>query len=299
MKKTIKEALIERKVLVSDGAWGTFLQRSGLKPGECPEEWCLSHQDIVKGIAESYVDAGSDMIETNSFGGTSFKLSYYGLGDRVGEINETAARLSREVAGDDKWVIASVGPTGKLLLMGDVTEDEMYEAFSEQVIALERGGADAICIETMTDATEASIAIRAAKEKTALEVISTFTFDKIANGEYRTMMGITPTEAVNAAIKAGADIVGTNCGNGLGDMVGVVAEIRKTFNDVPILVHANAGLPCRENGVDIFPETPEQMAALVPEILRAGANIIGGCCGTTPQHIAAIRQAVKVFVLSS
>ena len=293
MKQTIKEALKERKVLVSDGAWGTFLQRSGLQPGECPEAWCLSHPEIVKGIAKSYVNAGSDMIETNSFGGTTFKLSYYGLGDKVSEINEAAARLSREAAGGDIWVIASVGPTGKLLIMEDVTEEEMYEAFKEQVIALERGGADAICIETMTDIAEASIAIRAAKENTSLEIISTFTFDKIADGEYRTMMGVSPTEAVTAAIQAGADIVGTNCGNGLSGMLGVVAEIRKTFKDVPVLVHSNAGLPYRKNDVDIFPETPEQMAALVPDILQAGANIIGGCCGTTPQHITAIKQAIE------
>ena len=293
MRKTIKEALKERKVLVSDGAWGTFLQRSGLKPGECPEAWCLSRPDIVKGIAQSYVDAGSDMIETNSFGGTSFKLSYYGFGDKVSEINEAAARLSREAAGDDVWVIASVGPTGKMLIMEDVTEEEMYDAFKEQVIALERGGADAICVETMTDAVEASIAIKAAKENTSMEIISTFTFDKIASGEYRTMMGISPVEAVAAAIQAGADIVGTNCGNGLGGMLDVVIEIRKTFKDVPVLVHSNAGLPYRENGVDIFPETPEQMATLVPDIIKAGVNIIGGCCGTTPQHIAAIKQAIK------
>ena len=292
MKKTIKEALIERKVLVSDGAWGTFLQRSGLKPGECPEAWCLSNPEVVKGIAQSYVDAGSDMIETNSFGGTSFKLSYYGLGDKVGEINEAAARLSREVAGDDIWVIASVGPTGKMLFMGEVTEEELYEAFKEQIVALERGGADAVCIETMTDAAEASIAIRAAKENTSLEIISTFTFD-IAGGVYRTMMGVSPTEAATAAIRAGADIIGTNCGNGLENMVGVITEIRNTYKDVPILVHANAGLPYRENDVDIFPETPEQMASLVPAILQAGANIIGGCCGTTPQHIAALKNAVK------
>ena len=292
MRKTIKEALKERKVLVSDGAWGTFLQSSGLKPGECPEAWCLSNPEVVKGIAQSYVDAGSDMIETNSFGGSSFKLSYYGLGDKVSEINEAAARLSREAAGDDIWVIASVGPTGKMLFMGEVTEDELYEAFKEQIIALERGGADAVCIETMTDTAEAAIAIRAAKENTSLEIISTFTFD-IAGGVYRTMMGVSPTEAATAAIRAGADIIGTNCGNGLENMIGVITEIRNTYKDVPILVHANAGLPCRENDVDIFPETPEQMASLVPAVLQAGANIIGGCCGTTPQHIAALKHAVK------
>ena len=295
MKQTIMEALKERKVLVSDGAWGTFLQRSGLKPGECPEEWCLSRPDVVKGIAQSYVNAGSDMIETNSFGANSFKLAFYGLGDKVSEINEAAAQLSREIAGDDRWVIASVGPTGKMLIMGDVTEDELYDAFKEQVIALERGGADAVCIETMTDADEASMAIRAARENTSMEIIATFTFDDIGEGVYRTMMGISPTESVAAAIAAGADIVGANCGNGLGGMVGIVAEIRDAYPDIPILIHANAGLPRYENGVDIFPETPEQMATLVPPVLQAGANIIGGCCGTTPQHIVAIKREVDLF----
>ena len=295
MKQIIKEALKERKILVSDGAWGTFLQRSGLKPGECPEEWCLSRPDVVKGIAQSYVSAGSDMIETNSFGANLFKLAFYGLGDKVSEINEAAAQLSREVAGDNRWVIASVGPTGKMLIMGDVTEGELYDAFKEQIVALERGGADAVCIETMTDADEASIAIRAARENTSMEIIATFTFDDIGEGVYRTMMGISPTESVAAAIAAGADIVGANCGNGLGGMVGIVAEIRDSYPDIPILIHANAGLPRYENGVDTFPETPEQMATLVPPVLQAGANIIGGCCGTTPQHIVAIKREVDLF----
>jgi 5-methyltetrahydrofolate--homocysteine methyltransferase len=169
------------KVLVSDGAWGTFLQQKGLKLGECPEEWNITHPDEVFDIAKSYIDAGADMIETNSFGGTIFKVEKYGLGDKVFELNKAAAAISRKAAGD-KFVIGSVGPTGKILMMGDVTEEELYDAFKEQVKGLEAGGVDAIMIETMTDLDEARLAIRAAKENTNCEVFCTMTFDKTVQG---------------------------------------------------------------------------------------------------------------------
>ena len=292
-RTTITAAVKSGKILISDGAWGTFLQQRGLQPGECPELWNLTHPDVVREIARSYIDAGADMIETNSFGGTIFKLEHYGLSNRVSEMNEAAAALSREVAGDARWVIGSVGPTGKMLVMGDVTEEELYDAFKTQVIALEKGGADAVCIETMTDLDEALSAIRAAKENTRLEVICTFTFDPIAENEYRTMMGISPAEAAGACVEAGADVIGTNCGNGMKNMITIVAQMRDAVPGIPILVHANAGLPEIINGEIAYPETPEQMQALVPQIISAGANIIGGCCGTTPEHIAAIKTAVN------
>ena len=294
-KQKIVDVLKTGKILVSDGAWGTFLYQKGMKAGECPDEWSLTHFDAVKDIAKSYIDAGSDMVETNSFGANRFKLQHFGLQDKVSEINEAAARASREAAGDDKYVIASIGPTGKMLLMGDVTEEEFYDCFREQAVALEKGGADAVCIETMSDGDEAVQAIRAAKENTGLEVIATFTFEKTVQSEYRSMMGLSPSDAVRMAVDAGADIVGTNCGNGMERMVDIVREIRREFPDTFILVHANAGLPVLVDGKDTFPETPEMMASYIPTLIEAGANIIGGCCGTTPAHIKAIKEAIINF----
>jgi 5-methyltetrahydrofolate--homocysteine methyltransferase len=279
------------KTLVSDGAWGTFLQKKGLQPGECPELWNLSKPGEVFEIAKSYVDAGANMIETNSFGGSSFKLEKYGLADKVFEINKAAAEISRKAAGD-KFVLGSVGPTGKILIMGDVSEEELYDSFKEQCLALEAGGVDAIIIETMTDLDEARIAIRAAKENTGCEVFCTMTFEKTVQGEYRSMMGVSPTDMVETLGNAGADLLGANCGNGIENMIGIVEEIRKADPKVPILIHANAGMPHYHDGQTIFPETPVEMASRVNQLISVGANIIGGCCGTTPEHICKVREAV-------
>lgn len=293
VKNKIRDALKKGKILVSDGSWGTYLQQQGLKVGECPEEWCLTHPDAVFQIAKSYIDAGSDMIQTDSFGGSRYKLEQYGLADKVTEINEASASLSRQAAEDKNWVIASMGPTGKMIIMKEVTEEDLYTVFKEQACALEKGGADAICIETMFALDEMNQAIKAVRENTACEIIATFTFDLTAKGEYRTMMGVSPAEFATTAVKAGADIIGTNCGNGMERMIEIVKELRAAEPDTPILVHANAGLPEHVNGVDIYSETPERMEALVPSLLKAGANIIGGCCGTTPDHIRSIKKVVN------
>jgi 5-methyltetrahydrofolate--homocysteine methyltransferase len=272
------------------------LQKKGLEAGECPELWAVDRPADVKEIAESYFAAGADMVESDTFGGTSYKLEHFGLTERVGEINEAAARLSAEAAseaGGEKWVIASVGPTGKMLVMGDVTEAELQASFTEQVVALEKGGADAVRIETMSDLAEAGLAVRAAKENTGCEVIATFTFERTVNDDYRTMMGVSPEQAAEAMIEAGADIIGTNCGNGIERMIEIVKAMRTVAPEIPILVHANAGLPVNVDGVDTFPEAPEDMAGQVTGLVAAGANIIGGCCGTTPAHISAMKQAVS------
>lgn len=289
--RTIKE-MVKERVLVSDGAWGTFLQQKGLRPGECPELWNVTHREAVLDIARSYVNVGADMIETNSFGGSRFKLEKYGLGDRVTELNRAAAEISREAAGDLALVLGSIGPTGKMLIMEEVSPEELYEAFREQAMALEAGGADAIVVETMTDLDEAVLAVKAAHENTGLEVICTMTFDRLVTAEYRTMMGISPFDMVQPLIDAGVSAVGTNCGNGIAGMIPVVEEIRKVNQEIPILVHANAGIPLYRDGKTIFPEGPRDMAAYVDDLRAAGANIIGGCCGTTPEHIRKIKEAI-------
>lgn len=292
--KSLLERIASGEVLISDGAMGTFLQAKGLQPGESPELWCITHPDAIKSIAEAYIAAGSDIIETNSFGGTSYKQKEFGLEDKVVEMNRAAARIAKEAMGDKGYVAASIGSTGQIPYDegGDATDEDLYNVFKEQVTALAEGGADAFCIETMMSTIEAAQAVKAAKDNTGLPVICTFTFEPGARG-YRTMMGATPADAAKAAVEAGADIVGANCGNGIENMIEITRQIREALQEVPIMIQANAGKPVLENGKTLFKDTPEDMAKRVPELIAAGANIIGGCCGTTPDHIRAIVKAAK------
>lgn len=289
---SILDTLRRKPLLISDGAWGTELQARGLAPGDCPEAWCLDRPDSVRSIAEAYVAAGADLVKTNSFGGSRLKLESFGLAARAGEINEAAARLSREAAGSARHVLGSIGPSGRMLLLGDISEEELYNAFAEQAAALERGGADTICVETMSAPDEAALAIRAARERTACVVACTFTFERNVRGEYRTMMGAGPEEAALAALEAGAHLVGTNCGNGMARMVEIVRSLRAAAGpEIPLLVHANAGVPEVMDGRTVYPEGPDAMAAHLDALVAAGARIVGGCCGTGPAHIAALRRA--------
>ena len=289
---SILERLSRGDILISDGATGTYLQDRGLEPGGCPEEFNASYPEIVRGMAEAYFEAGSDMVLTNSFGGNRFMLKKYGYGDRLREFNRLAAEHASSAAPPGGYVVGSVGPSGEFLEpLGEVTETEMFEAFVEQVTALEEGGADAVVVETMTALEEATLAIRAAKEHTGLTVMATMVFDKGPRGFF-TMMGVTPARAATELSAAGADVVGSNCGNGIEGMVEVAKEMRQA-TDGYMLIHSNAGLPELRNGEVVYPEGPDWMAERFQALVEAGVNIVGGCCGTTPDHIRALSGRLR------
>jgi 5-methyltetrahydrofolate--homocysteine methyltransferase len=285
------DRLKKKKLLVSDGAWGTMLQAAGLTGGDVPEEWNASHPDAVKGVAAAYDKAGADIVLSNTFGGSRAKLAEYKMAERVAELNSKGAKLSLEGA-PNAVIAASIGPTGKFCEpVGDTTEKEMEEIYTEQFKPIFAAGVKALCIETMSALDEACCAIRAAKKLNKnVDVICTLTFAPTPQGP-RTMMGVSPEQGAKGLTEAGADIVGANCGNGPEQMIAIAAEFRK-FTKAPILIHANAGLPQLIDGKTIFKQTPQDMAKRVKDLVAAGANIVGGCCGTTPAHIAAIKTEI-------
>ena len=279
-------------VFISDGATGTYLQEHGLEAGGCPEEFNSTNADTIRQMAGEYFQAGSDMVETNSFGGSRYMLKKYNFGDQVTEFNRLAAEHARAAAPEGSYVLGSIGPTGEFLEPnGEATEEEMFAAFAEQSRALAAGGADAFCVETMSDMSETALAIRAAKDSTGLPVVATLTFDKGPRG-YFTMMGITPEGAAEQLTEAGADVVGSNCGIAIEQMIEIVAAMRSA-TELPILTHINAGIPKIVHGKIVYPDTPEHMAQLMPKVVEAGANIVGGCCGTSPKHVRAFVQALR------
>lgn len=285
------DALAQKKLLVSDGAWGTMLQEAGMTANDCPEAWNLSHPDVVRGIAQAYGEAGSDIVLTNTFGGSTVKLAKMGYDAQVAEINEAGIRLSMKGA-PNAIIMGSVGPSGEFLMpLGDMDEETLESAFTDQIRAMLNAGVHAICIETMMDLQEALCAIRAARRLDPnLDIVSTFTFNA-AGDSYRTMMGNSPAELAAAVAEAGANVVGSNCGNGIEQMIPVTREFRDA-TDLPILIHANAGLPEMVGSKAVYNQGPEVMAGYVQALVEAGAQIIGGCCGTTPYHIRAIKAIV-------
>ncbi len=282
---------VRNKVLLSDGAMGTELLRLGLEAGGFGEAWNIERPEQVISIHKAYYDAGARLLTTNSFRGNRLTLAAHGLGDKVAEINRGAAEVARAAVNGDGWVLGSIGPLGGFLEpLGTMSEGEALSIFEEQARALLEGGADGIAIETMTAREEIEVAVRAARAAGARLVVAMMTFGKTRNG-YRTMMGVTPKDAVRAT--ADADIIGSNCGQGLsmGEYAEIVRKL-KLHTDKPIIIRPNAGRPDLLGTEVQYHQTPRLMADQVCELLRAGANIVGGCCGTTPEHIRLFGQAI-------
>jgi methionine synthase I (cobalamin-dependent) len=283
------ESLIKDGPAVTDGSWGTQMQIRGLKRGQSPDSWNLSHADQVREVAEQYVNAGSQIILTNTFGASRLSLANFQLADRVVEINEAGVRISKEAAADRARVFASIGPTGKMLITGETTEEELQTVFEEQAAAQARAGADGIIIETMIDVEEARIAAIAARQ-TGLPVIVSMVYDAGEDKDH-TMMGNSPEAVVAEISEIGVDGIGANCGQGIEAFLPICKRLRQA-TDLPIWIKPNAGLPEAVDDEVVFRTTPQEFVRHVPALIKAGANFIGGCCGTDQDFVKAIRQTV-------
>jgi methionine synthase I (cobalamin-dependent) len=291
------EGLTAAGPVVTDGAWGTQLQQRGLPVGACPDAWNLAEPEKVEEVARAYVEAGSRVIITNTFGANRFILARHELHDKVAEINRAGVEISRSAADGRASVFASIGPSGVMLMMGEVTHEELREAFAEQANAMAQAGADAVVVETMSDPAEAKLAVAAARQ-TGLPVVACMTFDSGANKD-RTMMGTTPEQAAEELIAAGADCVGSNCGQGIEGFVEICRRLHaataspRQRKGRPVWIKPNAGLPEMVEGKTVYRQTPEQFAEYVPQLVEAGAGFIGGCCGTSPEFVRSIAEKLQ------
>jgi len=288
--------LLERvgrgETVLSDGGLGTQLIERGLEPGQCPEALVLERPEVLAEIGSLYLDAGAEILTTNTFGGSPLKLKHYSLDGQTEEINRRAVEILREIAKGRACVAASVGPCGAILEpYGEAAESEVYESFERQLRALQAAGPDVILVETMTDLREATLAVTAAKRVACeLPVVATMTFDPTPRGHF-TIMGVNVEQAASGLAEAGADVVGSNCGNGIEEMVEIARAFRRCTR-LPIAIQANAGLPENRAGQVVYPETPEFMASRLPELVELGVAVIGGCCGTTPDHIRTMKDVL-------
>ncbi len=283
-------ALNAGKVLIADGATGTQLQKAGLPAGYPPELWNIENPDAIIAHHLSYLEAGADIVLTNTFGGSPVKLRSKDLEGRVSEINHKAAELAKKAAGADKFVFGDVGPTGHLLApLGDLSYEEAISGFSLQISALDAGGVDAILIETMSSIDEAKAAIIASKASTNLPILVTMSFD--THG--RTMMGVKPRQAVQELWPLGIALIGVNCGRTLTESLVAIQEMKTENDDLVLMAKPNAGLPHLENEESVYDVTPETMADYAQKFVDEGVSIFGGCCGSNPEHIRAVAKRFK------
>jgi len=290
--RPLGERLSAGNVLLVDGAMGTMLFQRGLPPGQPPESVTLSQPEVLEEIARRYLDAGADILTTNTFGGSPLRLALHGLDARTEELNRAAVLATRRASAGRAYVAGSCGPCGHLLQpYGDASPDDVLDGFRRQTGALIEAGADCVLVETMTDLTEATLAVRAARETSAdLPVIATMTFDPTPRGYY-TVMGVSVAAAAAGLAEAGADAVGSNCGNGIEHMIAIAGAFRAATT-LPIVIQPNAGLPRTSGTETVYDETPDFMAEKADALLDLGVSVIGGCCGTTPEHIRALRATI-------
>jgi methionine synthase I (cobalamin-dependent) len=286
------ESLLRNGPVVTDGSWGTQMQKRGLKRGQSPDSWNLSQPDQVREVAEQYVNAGSQIILSNTFGSSRLSLANFRLAEQTVEINMAGVRISREAAEGRASVFASIGPTGRMLITGETTEEELQIVFEEQADAQARAGADGIIIETMIDIAEARIAAIAAR-RTGLPVIVSMVYDS-GEDKDRTMMGNSPEEVVAELSELGVDGIGANCGQGIEAFLPICRRMRQA-TDLPLWIKPNAGLPEIADGGVVFRTTPQEFVQYVPDLIQAGANFIGGCCGTDQDFVKAVQEALAEF----
>jgi 5-methyltetrahydrofolate--homocysteine methyltransferase len=296
MKTNIHELLSLKGPIIADGAMGTMLFQLGLEQGASPEMWNVEHPDRIRQVHRQYIDAGSQIILTNTFGCNRKRLELHNLSDRVHELNKAAARLARSVANGAECLIlvaGDIGPSGSVLEpYGDLPYDEAVNIFEEQARGLLDGNVDVIWIETMSDLEELRAAIEGVRRVSEdIPLITTMTFD--TNG--RTMMGVTPEQAVEAILKTDVTAFGGNCGNGPEEIEAVIEKMHAAAPDAVLIAKANAGIPTLKNGVAVYDATPADMAEYAKKVRDLGARIVGACCGSTPDHIAAIADAIKII----
>lgn len=291
--RPILERIFANEIVLSDGAIGTILLSKNMNDIPCPEYVNIVRMELLEEIASQYLEAGSEIIQTNTFGASSIKLSSYGLDDKAEIINKNAVSAVKNAVGNRAYISGSCGPSGKILKpYGDLEYKDLFESYLKQIAILIHSGVDIICIETMSDINEAVCAVKAAREiSDSIPVMASMTFDPTPRGFF-TMMGVNIENAVTNLKEAGANIIGSNCGNGIDNMI-LIAEEFKKVSDIPVIIQSNAGIPVLSKNEDVvYPESPSYMAERIKNLIRLKVSVIGGCCGTTPDHIKEMRKVI-------